>query len=54
MAAGVIPRCNLTGSVPGPEVDIAAATPGEQSVMLAGGCFWCVEAVFEQVEGVRR
>jgi peptide-methionine (S)-S-oxide reductase len=36
---------------PDPEVDIAA-TGSEQSVILAGGCFWCVEAVFAQVEGV--
>jgi peptide-methionine (S)-S-oxide reductase len=38
---------------PDPEVDIAAA-PGaaEQSVILAGGCFWCVEAVYAEVDGV--
>ena len=24
-----------------------------QAITLAGGCFWCVEAVFEQVRGVR-
>ena len=23
-----------------------------QSITLAGGCFWCLEAVYEQVEGV--
>lgn len=26
--------------------------PGKQSVVLAGGCFWCTEAVFEIIEGV--
>jgi peptide-methionine (S)-S-oxide reductase len=36
---------------PDPEIDIAPGT-GEQAVVLAGGCFWCVEAVFAQVEGV--
>ncbi|MCC7371290.1 MAG: peptide-methionine (S)-S-oxide reductase MsrA [Chloroflexi bacterium] len=36
---------------PDPDLDIEA-TGGEQSVILGGGCFWCVEAVFEQVEGV--
>ncbi len=36
---------------PDPEIDIASHA-GEQSVVLAGGCFWCVEAVYAEVEGV--
>src|SRR4051794_36025383 len=36
---------------PDPEIDITA-DGGEQSVVLSGGCFWCVEAVYAQVEGV--
>jgi len=38
---------------PDPIEDIAPA-PGvaEQSVVLAGGCFWCVEAVYAEVDGI--
>lgn len=27
-------------------------TPATRQIVLAGGCFWCVEAVYEQLEGV--
>jgi peptide-methionine (S)-S-oxide reductase len=30
------------------------ATPGHEIATLAGGCFWCLEAVFEQVRGVEK
>jgi peptide-methionine (S)-S-oxide reductase len=40
-------------SVPDPAVDAPlAAAKGEQTAVLAGGCFWGVEAVFEHVKGV--
>ena len=40
-------------SIPDPAVDAPLAnTRGEQFAVLAGGCFWGVEAVFEHVKGV--
>lgn len=29
-----------------------ASLPGQDVAILAGGCFWCLEAVFDQVKGV--
>jgi len=38
---------------PDPKVDtVLAPTPQEKTVVLAGGCFWCVEAVFKELRGV--
>jgi peptide-methionine (S)-S-oxide reductase len=39
--------------VPAPKVD-AAPRAGLQTAVLAGGCFWGMEAVFEHVKGVKR
>jgi peptide-methionine (S)-S-oxide reductase len=39
--------------VPAPAVD-APAAKGPQTVVLAGGCFWGVQGVFEHVKGVQR
>jgi peptide-methionine (S)-S-oxide reductase len=35
-----------------PPKEIATKTTGEQTLVLAGGCFWGVEAVFENLQGV--
>jgi peptide-methionine (S)-S-oxide reductase len=41
--------------LPDPTLDAPlAATKSEQTAVLAGGCFWGVEAVFEHVKGVTR
>lgn len=49
--------CNVaataTAAIPDPIVDAPlAAAKGEQTAVLAGGCFWGIEAVFEHVKGV--
>jgi peptide-methionine (S)-S-oxide reductase len=49
--------CNVsataTVAIPDPIVDAPlAAVKGEQTAVLAGGCFWGIEAVFEHVKGV--
>jgi peptide-methionine (S)-S-oxide reductase len=38
---------------PAPAVDARRASGAEQTAVLAGGCFWGVEAVFERLAGVR-
>jgi peptide-methionine (S)-S-oxide reductase len=38
--------------VPPPVQDAATQNPGPQTIVLAGGCFWGVQAVFQHTEGV--
>jgi peptide-methionine (S)-S-oxide reductase len=42
-----------SASIPNPEVDAPLATAKtEQTAVLAGGCFWGIQAVFQHVKGV--
>jgi peptide-methionine (S)-S-oxide reductase len=46
-------REGAAAAVPAPAVDAArAAAPGQQTTVVAGGCFWGVQAVFQHVKGV--
>ena len=45
-----IPRV-ASNQFPDPQLD-AAPAKGEQTAVLAGGCFWCVEAVYKEMDGV--
>jgi peptide-methionine (S)-S-oxide reductase len=47
--AGAATKTNF----PDPAVDVpSSAAQGKQTAVLAGGCFWGVEAVFEHLKGV--
>jgi peptide-methionine (S)-S-oxide reductase len=53
-----LPACSTAaatpaGTLPNPVIDAPLATAkGEQTAVIAGGCFWGVQAVFEHVKGV--
>ena len=39
-------------TIPPPKLDESAAKSGPETAVLAGGCFWGVQAVFQHVKGV--
>jgi peptide-methionine (S)-S-oxide reductase len=41
-------------ALPAPAADLPKAAGPAQTAVVAGGCFWGVEGVFEHVKGVRR
>jgi peptide-methionine (S)-S-oxide reductase len=52
LAALSRPSSHSPIAVPEAAVTSLPATPGLQTVVLAGGCFWGIEAVFEHIKGV--
>jgi peptide-methionine (S)-S-oxide reductase len=54
IAAALVLGVSLSATeFPDPAVD-NKAQKGKQTAVLAGGCFWCVEAVFQHIEGVTK
>ena len=52
-AATLAPASEKPMRLPSPAADVPAAS-GTRSVVLAGGCFWGTQGMFEHVKGVRR
>jgi peptide-methionine (S)-S-oxide reductase len=47
------PHANASAAVPGPPLDEPAGRAGaSETAILAGGCFWGVQGVFQHVKGV--
>ena len=53
LASAVLFGALLASDFPDPAVDLKNES-GSQTAVLAGGCFWCTEAVFEQIAGVEK
>jgi peptide-methionine (S)-S-oxide reductase len=58
LLVGATLACNSAASattIPDPALDAPlATTKGQQTAVLAGGCFWGIEAVFDHVKGVSK
>jgi peptide-methionine (S)-S-oxide reductase len=52
LIAPLAARSEPAVAVPPPAVDETAPGPGLETAVLAGGCFWGVQAVYQHVKGV--
>jgi len=53
--AGSTANPSMEGAVriPAPAVDSPVQTPGTQTAVVAGGCFWGVQGVYQHLKGVK-
>jgi peptide-methionine (S)-S-oxide reductase len=53
LAGAVACRAGSGAAVPAPVADeVKATSPAKQTAVIAGGCFWGIQAVFQHVKGV--
>jgi peptide-methionine (S)-S-oxide reductase len=50
----MLPSLIMAIDFPNPTIDLKNEPAQESTAVLAGGCFWCTEAVFNQIEGVKK
>jgi peptide-methionine (S)-S-oxide reductase len=50
----VVPGAEKARAIPAPEVDEPAGDRTSETAILAGGCFWGVQGVYQHVKGVAR
>jgi peptide-methionine (S)-S-oxide reductase len=54
IAPGLAPGQKASTDIPKPTLDTALAPGGTQKAVLAGGCYWGTQGLFEHVKGVKR
>jgi peptide-methionine (S)-S-oxide reductase len=54
LSTAVLTACCIMNTLPsaGAKGKTSTATPETQLATFGGGCFWCVEAIFERLDGV--